>query len=216
MKFPSHSAPRISSEKPPSCQPHPILMKSPNQALDFNIIKQHKFAQKLQHLQLIINQSFHIPAHHLIFHQVVSFLFFFYEIPSYQNFSFFPEHSFSELEKAKNVSARTSSQTSIDAESSDEQTNTPPQISPQAVSSQCQHNDNNHPIPPPPKVNIPNPLLKEASLRNLMKSPYQSQSWQALKMAFKIRIPYSAFRNKKTHLKSDLQTTASDPFSLLL
>ncbi|MBW0464740.1 hypothetical protein O181_004455 [Austropuccinia psidii MF-1] len=157
MKFPYHSAPRILSEKLPSCQPHPALIKSPNQALDFNIIKQHKFPQKLQHLQLIINQSFHIPAHHLIFHQVVSSHSFFYEIPSYQIFYFFPEHSCSELDKAKKVSTRISSQTSIDAGSSDEQANPPPQISPQAVSSQCQHNDKNCPIPPPPKVNIPQP-----------------------------------------------------------
>ncbi|MBW0463288.1 hypothetical protein O181_003003 [Austropuccinia psidii MF-1] len=130
---------------------HPILMKAPNEASDSNIIKQHKFPQQPQPLQLIIKQSFHIASKHFIFHQV--------------------------LEKAKSVSTRTSSQTSINSEISDEQTNPTLQIFPQAVSSQCHNKKNNHPIPPPPKVVIPQPvlhqntLLKKEDLRNMMTSP---------------------------------------------
>ncbi|MBW0527656.1 hypothetical protein O181_067371 [Austropuccinia psidii MF-1] len=141
----------ISSEKPPSCQPHPVLIKAPNEAPDSNIIKQHKFPQQPQPLQLIIKQYFHIASKHLIFHQV--------------------------LEKAKSVSTRTSSQTSINSEISDEQSNPTPQIPPQAVSSQCHHITNDHLIPQPTKVVISqpalhqNPLLKKADLRNMMTSP---------------------------------------------
>ncbi|MBW0467655.1 hypothetical protein O181_007370 [Austropuccinia psidii MF-1] len=78
-------------------------------------------------------------------------------MPSYGTFYLLPENSFSKLENSKNVSSRTSSQASIDSESSDEQTNPPPQISSQAVPSQCQHKKNNRPISPPPKVAIPLP-----------------------------------------------------------
>ncbi|MBW0526284.1 hypothetical protein O181_065999 [Austropuccinia psidii MF-1] len=73
----------------------------------------------------------------------------------------------------------TSSQASINSESSDEKTNLPPQMSPQAVSFQCQHNKKNFPIPPPPELVIkppahsfspihPNPRLKKAALTNLI------------------------------------------------
>ncbi|MBW0552584.1 hypothetical protein O181_092299 [Austropuccinia psidii MF-1] len=132
-----HSETSISSENPPSCLHHPILMKAPNQVLKSNIAKQHRFPQELQPLQLIINQFLPIPAHHLIFHQVI--------IP------------FLRLKKKVEVSTRTYSCTSINLESSDEQNNPPPQMSPQAVSSRFQNNKNNLPTPPPPKVVILNP-----------------------------------------------------------
>ncbi|MBW0513398.1 hypothetical protein O181_053113 [Austropuccinia psidii MF-1] len=61
------------------------------------------------------------------------------------------------LKNQKKALTRTSSQSSIDSESSDEQTSPLTQISPQAVSSQCHHNKSNGPIPPPPKVVIPRP-----------------------------------------------------------
>ncbi|MBW0483217.1 hypothetical protein O181_022932 [Austropuccinia psidii MF-1] len=103
-------------------------------------------------------------------------------MPSYGTFYFLKQNSFSQLERAKKVSTRTSFQASIDSESFDEQTNPPPQMSPQDVSFRFQHNKNNFPIPPPPKVGIlhpapsfsplhPNPLLKEAALRIMIKSP---------------------------------------------
>ncbi|MBW0561949.1 hypothetical protein O181_101664 [Austropuccinia psidii MF-1] len=55
---------------------------------------------------------------------------------------------FSHLEKRKNAPARTSSEASIHAESSDDKNNHPPQTSFQDMSVKAQHN-NKH---PPPKV----------------------------------------------------------------
>ncbi|MBW0536019.1 hypothetical protein O181_075734 [Austropuccinia psidii MF-1] len=63
------------------------------------------------------------------------FSLFFYGIPSYETFYFLPENSYYKLEKYKKVSTSTSSKASIDSESSDEQTNPPPQMSPQDMSS---------------------------------------------------------------------------------
>ncbi|MBW0567052.1 hypothetical protein O181_106767 [Austropuccinia psidii MF-1] len=132
-------------------------MKAPNQALEYNIIKKHKIAQQIPHFQLIINKSFHIPAHHPIFHQVVGFDSFFMESLLMTPFTVFQNIPFLSLKRPKKVLTRTPIKASIDSEISYEQTNPPPQISPQAVPYHFHHNKNNFPIPPTPEVLIPQP-----------------------------------------------------------
>ncbi|MBW0556366.1 hypothetical protein O181_096081 [Austropuccinia psidii MF-1] len=160
----------------------PNFDESPQSNSRVQHYQETQIAPKTQNLQLIIHQYLHIPTHYLIFNQV--------------------------LEKAKKVSTRTSSQSSIDSESSDEQNNPPPQMSTKAVFSKFQNNKNNRAIPPPPKVIIPqpstsisplhpNPLLKKEALRNLMKSPIPKSILEGYQEAFLDKNPLSSLQKQE-------------------